>query len=229
MRSLEDLQRVLGARRRVPVTSRRSSMLRRISLLASATATRYRAPSGSQTSQILRRDWHTSPMVDTSALSAHHLDQLRRACGEVITAERRLRRRTPPVERDPRSAAGGHRSADSQKRRPSGSRGSTTCDRGPVGRPQRGGTPRPRRRDRHRPVRDARGRSRRPDQDRPGKRRCLPRRARRRRAGPRARLPGRRRGSHGRRRADPGWRGRQAPAPLRADDRQPGRRRDRHR
>ena len=26
-------------------------------------------------------------MVDTSALSAHHLDQLRRACGEVITAE----------------------------------------------------------------------------------------------------------------------------------------------
>ena len=60
-------------------------------------------------------------------------------------------------------------------------------------------------------------------------RRRTPRRARRRRPGARTRLPDRRRRPYRRRRADARWGSRPPPAPLRAHDRQPGRRRDRHR
>ncbi len=67
------------------------------------------------------------------------------------------------------------------------------------------------------------------DPDRPGERRRLPRRARHRRTGAWPRLPGRGRRPYRRRRADPRWGSRPPPAPLRADHRQPGCRRARHR
>ena len=174
-------------------------------------------------------------MVDaTVGLAAHDLDQLRRSCGEVITARRRdLRRGAPPLERDPRSAAGGHRPADDRR---GGRHGgplrarARPRDRGPVRRPQRG---RARRRrtagssidlSAMRGVEvDPRTRTARANGG------ALPRRARRRRPGARPRLPDRRRRPHRRRRADARWGSRPPPAPLRAHDRQPGRRRARHR
>ncbi len=67
------------------------------------------------------------------------------------------------------------------------------------------------------------------DPDRPIERRRAPRRARHRRPGARPRLPDRRRRPHRRRRADPRWGSGPPAAPLRADDRQPDRRRDRDR
>ena len=70
-------------------------------------------------------------MVDAGTrLAPRHLDQLRRSCGDVVTADDAgLRRGAPPLERDPRSAAGGHRSPCERRRRSrrrSPSRASTT-------------------------------------------------------------------------------------------------------
>ena len=81
-------------------------------------------------------------MVETARVAPHHLDQLRRSCAEVIVARRRrLRRCAPPLERDPRSAAGGHRPP--VDRRGGRHRGPLRArarprDHRPVRRPQRG-------------------------------------------------------------------------------------------
>ena len=173
-------------------------------------------------------------MVDATArLAPHDLDQLRRACGEVITPDDATyddARRLWNAIHDRRPA--GHRPADDGR---AGRRGRALRsrprprDRGQVRRSQRRRAQGRRRLSRRRPVRDARRRGRPRDPDRPRQRRRAPRRARHRRPGPRPRLPDRGRRPHRRRRADARWRRGPPPAPLRSDDRQPRRRRARHR
>ena len=171
-------------------------------------------------------------MTDASALTGDQLTRLRGTFdGPIITPAdgtyddaRRLwnavHDRRPAVIVRPRSSAevatairfarehdlalavrsGGHSPA-----------GHSTCDGGLV--------------DRH--VADARRDRRSGDAHREGERRRVPRRARRRRPGARARLPDRRDRPYGRRRADPRRGRRSAPAPVRADHRQPAGRRAR--
>ena len=174
-------------------------------------------------------------MVDTTrTLAPQHLDQLRRSCGDVVTPDdaayddaRRL------WNADPRSAARRHRPADDgherSRRRSRFAREHDLEIAVQSGGHAAAGLAGSRRRPRHQPVEHARRRGRSADADRPRERRRVPRRARHRRAGARPRLPDRRRRPYGRRRADARRGSRPPAAPLRADDRQPGRRRARRR
>ena len=165
-------------------------------------------------------------MVDTTGtLAPHQLDQLRRACGEVITPDdaayddaRRLwnavHDRRPAVIVRPTTATRSPRRSASLASTTSRSRSSPAATAPPGSGARDGGLVVDLSAMRGVEV-DPRTRIARVERWR------APRRARRRRPGARPRLPGRRRRPHRRRRADPRRRRRPPAAALRADDRQP--------